>query len=136
MKITVNGCPQTLPAAPTLLELVNAAPAVQTEALPYLRIMFMFSSGMLVFFMLGGALRSAGDARTPLRLGVIVALMGVGLALDRPLNLLSRASWRTWATTWRVIGITVGQSVTASVAAAAPAADVDADIDADDEGQI
>ncbi len=36
---------------------------------------------------------------------VIVALMGVGLALDRPLNLLSRASWRTWATTWRVIGI-------------------------------
>lgn len=36
---------------------------------------------------------------------VIVALMGVGLALDRPLNLLRRGSWATWATTWRVIGI-------------------------------
>ena len=30
----------------------------------------MFSSGMLVFFMLGGALRSAGDARTPMVLGI------------------------------------------------------------------
>ena len=36
---------------------------------------------------------------------VIVALMGVGLALDRPLNLRSRASWATWSSTWRVIGI-------------------------------
>jgi Na+-driven multidrug efflux pump len=51
--------------SPWLLDLVNAAPAVQAEALPFLRIMFVFSSGMLVFFMLGGALRSAGDARTP-----------------------------------------------------------------------
>ena len=33
--------------------------------------MFMFSSGMLVFFMLGGALRSAGDARTPMVLGIV-----------------------------------------------------------------
>jgi Na+-driven multidrug efflux pump len=38
---------------------------VRAEALPFLRVMFLFSSGMLVFFMLGGALRSAGDARTP-----------------------------------------------------------------------
>ena len=30
----------------------------------------MFSSGMLIFFMLGGALRSAGDARTPMVLGI------------------------------------------------------------------
>lgn len=36
---------------------------------------------------------------------VIVALMGVGLALDRPLNLRSRASWAAWGSTWRVIGI-------------------------------
>src|SRR6476469_6352984 len=34
--------------APSLLDLVNAAPAVQREALPLLRIMFMTSSGMLV----------------------------------------------------------------------------------------
>ncbi|MCX6399251.1 MAG: cation:proton antiporter [Propionibacteriales bacterium] len=36
---------------------------------------------------------------------VIVALMGVGLALDRPLNLLRWSSWRSWGTTWRVLGI-------------------------------
>jgi Na+-driven multidrug efflux pump len=52
--------------SPALLDLVNAAPEVQAEALPYLRIMFLYSFGMLIFFMLGGALRSAGDARTPL----------------------------------------------------------------------
>jgi len=63
--------------APSLLDLVNAAPAVQAEALPYLRIMFVFSFGMLMFFMLGGALRSAGDARTPLRLGVILTVLNV-----------------------------------------------------------
>ncbi|HSH45433.1 MAG TPA: MATE family efflux transporter, partial [Longimicrobiales bacterium] len=65
--------------APTLLELVNAAPEVQAEALPYLRIMFVFSFGTLLFFMLGGALRSAGDARTPLRLGVVLTVLNVAL---------------------------------------------------------
>jgi len=63
--------------APSLLDLVNAAPEVQAEALPYLRIMFVFSFGMLMFFMLGGALRSAGDARTPLRLGIILTVLNV-----------------------------------------------------------
>jgi putative MATE family efflux protein len=57
-------------AAPWLLDLANAAPAVQREALPYLRLMFAGSLGLLLFFMLGGALRAAGDARTPLYLGV------------------------------------------------------------------
>src|SRR5256885_9993941 len=46
--------------SPLLLNLVNAAPAVQAEALPYLRILFVCSSGMMIFFMLGGALRAAG----------------------------------------------------------------------------
>src|SRR6185369_4234267 len=36
------------------------------------------SSGMLVFFMLGGALRSAGDARTPMILGVATTLATIG----------------------------------------------------------
>ena len=63
--------------APALLDLVNAAPAVKTEALPYLRIMFMFSTGMLMFFMLGGALRSAGDARTPMVLGIVMTVLNV-----------------------------------------------------------
>ncbi|WP_295656910.1 sodium:proton antiporter [uncultured Nocardioides sp.] len=34
---------------------------------------------------------------------VIVALMGVGLALDRPLEVRSRASWRRWTATWRLL---------------------------------
>ena len=63
--------------SPWLLDLVNAAPEVQQEALPYLRIMFIFSSGMLIFFLLGGALRSAGDARTPLRLGAALTILNV-----------------------------------------------------------
>jgi len=63
--------------APTLLDFVNAAPAVKAEALPFLRIMFVFSSGQLVFFMLGGALRSAGDARTPMLLGLALTLLNI-----------------------------------------------------------
>ncbi|HKR08631.1 MAG TPA: MATE family efflux transporter, partial [Gemmatimonadaceae bacterium] len=50
-------------ASPSLLDFVNAAPDVKAQALPFLRISFLFSWGMLIFFMLGGALRSAGDAR-------------------------------------------------------------------------
>jgi putative MATE family efflux protein len=65
--------------SPVLLDLVNATAAVQAEALPYLRIMFVFSFGMLMFFMLGGALRSAGDAQTPLRIGVVLTLLNIGL---------------------------------------------------------
>ena len=66
-------------AAPYLLNFVNAAPEVQREALPFLRIMFVFSGGMLVFFMLGGALRSAGDARTPMILGISLTLLNLVL---------------------------------------------------------
>jgi putative MATE family efflux protein len=65
--------------APYLLDLVHAAPNVKTEALPFLRIMFLFSSGMLVFYMLGGALRSAGDARTPMVLGIASTLLNIAL---------------------------------------------------------
>ncbi len=63
--------------SPALLDLVNAAPEVQAEALPYLRVMFLYSFGMLIFFMLGGALRSAGDARTPMRLGVAMTVLNI-----------------------------------------------------------
>src|SRR5256885_11445329 len=64
-------------AAPFLLDLVNAAPEVKTEALPFLRIMFGFSSGMMIFFMLSGALRSAGDARTPMVLGIAMTVLNL-----------------------------------------------------------
>jgi len=63
--------------APALLDLVNAAPEVQVEALPYLRIMFLFSFGMMMFFMAGGAFRSAGDAQTPLRLGIVLTVLNI-----------------------------------------------------------
>src|SRR5205823_6035899 len=63
--------------APSLLGVVNAAPAVRAEALPFLRIMFLGSIGMLLFFMVGGALRAAGDARTPLRLGVLLTVLNI-----------------------------------------------------------
>ena len=63
--------------SPALLGLVNAAPEVRVEALPYLRIMFVASFPLLLFFMLSGALRSAGDARTPLRLGVAMTVLNV-----------------------------------------------------------
>src|SRR3989475_8328270 len=66
-------------AAPFLLDLVNAAPEVKTEALPFLRIMFGFSSGMMIFFMLSGALRSAGDARTPMLLGITMTVLNLVL---------------------------------------------------------
>ncbi|HSC28474.1 MAG TPA: MATE family efflux transporter [Vicinamibacterales bacterium] len=65
--------------SPGLLELVNATPEVRAEALPYLRVMFLFSIGMLLFFMLGGALRAAGDARTPLRLGIGLSVLNITL---------------------------------------------------------
>ena len=52
---------------------------MKAEALPFLRIMFIFSSGMLVFFMLGGALRSAGDARTPMILGIALTVLNIVL---------------------------------------------------------
>ncbi len=63
--------------SPSLLDLVNATPEVQAEALPYLRIMFVASFGMLMFFLLGGALRSAGDARTPLRLSILLTVLNI-----------------------------------------------------------
>src|SRR5947207_585080 len=63
--------------APSLLGVVNDAPAVQAEALPFLRIMFVGSLGMLLFFMVSGALRAAGDARTPLRLGVLLTALNI-----------------------------------------------------------
>ena len=40
-------------------------------------------------------------------LTVIVALMGAGLKLDRPLG------WRAWATTWRLLGIAMPLSIVA-----------------------
>ena len=65
--------------SPALLNLVNAAPDVKAEALPFLRIMVVFSVGMMIFFMLSTALRSAGDARTPMTLGISMTVLNLAL---------------------------------------------------------
>lgn len=67
--------------APHLLTLVNAAPEVRAQALPFLRVNFLGSIGMLLFFMLTSALRAAGDAKTPLRLGLTMTALNVILNL-------------------------------------------------------
>ena len=97
--------------SPWLLDFVNAAPEVQAEALPYLRIMFVFSVGMMIFFMLGGALRSAGDARTPLRIGAVVTVLNLVLnvILIRGLGPVpalgtAGAAWGTVAAMW-IVGV-------------------------------
>jgi putative MATE family efflux protein len=64
---------------PWLLDFANASPAVRELALPFLRVNFTFSIGMLLFFMLTSALRAAGDARTPMRLGVSMTILNVVL---------------------------------------------------------
>ena len=46
--------------------------------------------------------REYGDIAERLtEIGVVVSLMGAGLAIDRPIG------WRRWATTWRLLGITM-----------------------------
>src|SRR6478735_4782338 len=59
-------------ASPFLLSIVNAALDVRHEALPFLRIMFTCSFGTLIYFMMSGSLRAAGDAKTPMILGVVM----------------------------------------------------------------
>ena len=64
-------------ASPALLDIVRAAPEVQHQALPFLRAMFVGIFGMLMFFMLSGAFRAAGDAKTPLRLGAAMTVLTI-----------------------------------------------------------
>jgi putative MATE family efflux protein len=66
-------------ASPSLLKLVHASPEVRDAALPYLRTMFVCSIGQLLYFMIAGALRAAGDARTGMRIGMWIVGLNVGL---------------------------------------------------------
>ncbi len=69
-------------------------------------------------------LREAGFVEHLTEVTVIVALMGAGLALDRP------PGWRRWSSTWRLLGITMPLTIAAvallgsSLLALAPAAAV------------
>ncbi len=64
-------------AAPYLLRIVTSDSDVLAEALPFLRIMFTCSVGMLIYFMMSGSLRSAGDARTPMVLGIVMTILNL-----------------------------------------------------------
>jgi NhaP-type Na+/H+ or K+/H+ antiporter len=69
-------------------------------------------------------LREAGFVEHLTEITVIIALMGAGLALDRP------PGWRRWSSTWRLLGITMPLTIAAiallggSLLALAPAAAV------------
>ena len=80
-------------SAPRLLDVVNAAPEVQAEALPFLRTMFVGIFGLMTFFLVSGAFRAAGDAQTPLRLGVAMTVLTIVLnvILIPPLGTLGAA---------------------------------------------
>lgn len=66
--------------------------------------------GMLVYALptplpVPDPVRHPGIAEHLTEVGVIVALMGAGLKLDRPLG------WRRWASTWRLLAITMPASI-------------------------
>lgn len=42
---------------------------------------------------------------------VLVSLMGVGLAIDRALDLRSRTSWRSWSPVWRLLAVTMPATI-------------------------
>ncbi len=67
--------------APRLLELVHAAPEVRAEALPYLRTLYVYNAGLTLFLLLASALRAAGDARTPMRLSLLMTAINVTLTV-------------------------------------------------------
>jgi putative MATE family efflux protein len=96
--------------SPSLLDLVNATAEVKHEALPFLRIMFLTSGGMLVFYMLSGALRSAGDARTPMVLGIALTV------LNLVLNIVFIEGWGpipSFGTAGAAIGTAIASAVVA-----------------------
>lgn len=99
--------------APSLLELVNASSVVRAEALPFLRLMFLGSLGMLLFFMVGGALRAAGDARTPLRLGILLTVLNIALNMA---FITGFGPFPRLGTTGAAVGTTIAGLVTAAIA--------------------
>ncbi len=81
-------------------------------------------AALVALFLLGceEAADTGKTAEAPAEVGVIVALMGAGLKLDRPVG------WRRWSSTWRLLAITMPLSILAVavlgwwVAGLAPAA--------------
>jgi putative MATE family efflux protein len=98
--------------SPWLLELVHATPEVRAAALPYLRTMFVCSLGQLLYFMIAGALRAAGDARTGLRIGMWIIGLNVGL------NMVLISGWGP-IPGFGAQGAALGTSIASAVASAA-----------------
>jgi Na+-driven multidrug efflux pump len=65
--------------APWLLGFVKATPAVRPRRCRTSGRCSVFSFGMMSYFLVGGVLRSAGDAKTPLWLGVVLTAMNIVL---------------------------------------------------------
>ncbi|MCC6699684.1 MAG: MATE family efflux transporter [Candidatus Hydrogenedentes bacterium] len=63
--------------SPSLLSLVRATPEVQEYALPYLRIMFLFGAPLSFNFLMGTAMQSSGDPKTPLKLAILSTILNV-----------------------------------------------------------
>jgi putative MATE family efflux protein len=99
--------------APSLLGVVHAAPAVRAEALPFLRLMFVGSLGMLLFFMVSGALRAAGDARTPMRLGVLLTALNIACNI---VFITGVGPFPRMGTAGAAVGTTVASLIVSSIA--------------------
>ena len=99
--------------APTLLGVVHATAAVQAQALPFLRLMFVGSLGMLLFFMVSGALRAAGDARTPMVLGLLLTLLNV---VCNVVFITGLGPFPRMGTAGAAVGTTVASLIVAGVA--------------------
>ena len=96
---------------PEVVYLVIGVGLLLATVLPYVLRERALSAPMVVlsFGIVAGALIPGEDPISPVldaratthlaELCVIVSLMGVGLAIDRPLH------WRTWAPTWRLLAV-------------------------------
>jgi putative MATE family efflux protein len=66
---------------PHLFDLVNASDSVKDFGLPFLRVLFIGGAPLFMTYMITGALQSAGDSRTPLKIGAVTAILSVLLCL-------------------------------------------------------
>ncbi len=65
---------------PSLLRLTNAQPEVIAYAEPFLKIVFTCSAPLFMMFALNNAFQASGDPRTPLKLGILTAILNVILS--------------------------------------------------------
>jgi len=86
---------------PTLLDFANAEPAVKDYATPYMRFLFVCSGFLFMNFLLINAFQASGDARTPLYLGVLSAVLTALVSLT-----LITGFW--WFPKLGVMGAAVG----------------------------